>query len=226
MCAVKSNVHTILQQHSHEIDASKLYFRQLNEDDIEEVRNLHLEWFPLNYTDSFYQRIYKNNVLAFGCFVKIKDHEVILGTIMTKVQQQEEEITDIYAAKNYEQSYVTWFQSVLACREYQGAYIMTIGVVDECRRLGLGTKLLNFTIEKLQELYPTCEIIYLHVVDYNETAIKFYERNGFTIHRRNKQHYEIFGKPYDALTLYKDINKRHYLRDLEGANYSEKTLGD
>ena len=67
-------------------------------------------------------------------------------------------------------------------------------------------------------MYPTCEIIYLHVVDYNETAIKFYERNGFVMHRRNKSHYEIFSKSYDALTLYKDIKKRHYLSDLEGAS--------
>lgn len=84
---------------------------------------------------------------------------------------------------------------------------MTIGVVDECRRLGLGSRLLNHTIEYLQNNYKNCEIIYLHVVDYNETAIKFYERNGFTQHKRLKNHYIIFNKPYDALIFYKDIKK-------------------
>ena len=84
---------------------------------------------------------------------------------------------------------------------------MTIGVVDECRRLGLGSRLLKFSIDDLQKNYTNCEIIYLHVVDYNETAIKFYEKNGFTMHKRIKHHYIIFEKHYDALVFYKDIKK-------------------
>jgi ribosomal protein S18 acetylase RimI-like enzyme len=55
-----------------------------------------------------------------------------------------------------------------------GAYIMTIGVVDECRRLGLGTQLLNKAIQVLKKYWSACEILYLHVVDYNESAIRFY----------------------------------------------------
>ena len=51
---------------------------------------------------------------------------------------------------------------------------MTIGVIDECRRDGLGTKLLDQTIMILQEAWPHCEIVYLHVVSHNEAAIKFY----------------------------------------------------
>jgi len=51
---------------------------------------------------------------------------------------------------------------------------MTIGVVDECRRLGLGTQLLNKAIQVLKKYWSACEILYLHVVDYNESAIRFY----------------------------------------------------
>jgi ribosomal protein S18 acetylase RimI-like enzyme len=43
---------------------------------------------------------------------------------------------------------MAWFRNIF-CREYLGAYIMTIGVIDECRRLGLGTMLLDKTIETL-----------------------------------------------------------------------------
>jgi ribosomal protein S18 acetylase RimI-like enzyme len=71
---------------------------------------------------------------------------------------------------------MAWFRN-LFCREYLGAYIMTIGVIDECRRLGLGTMLLEKTIEILQQNWTICEVIYLHVIDYNESAIRFYERN-------------------------------------------------
>ena len=85
---------------------------------------------------------------------------------------------------------------------------MTLGVVDECRRLGLGTKLLEKTIILVNKLYPICEAIYLHVVDYNEAAIKFYKRNNFVPLKRITEHYLIFDKMYDALLLYRDISDR------------------
>lgn len=50
-----------------------------------------------------------------------------------------------------------------------------------------------------------CEIIYLHVVDYNETAMRFYEKNNFRTLKRIRDHYVIFEKNYDALVLYRDI---------------------
>lgn len=86
---------------------------------------------------------------------------------------------------------------------------MTIGIVDECRRLGLGTKLLNEVIKVINLNWFNCEIIYLHVVDYNESAIRFYERNNFRTLKRIKNHYVIFEKDYDALLLYKDIKVNH-----------------
>lgn len=82
---------------------------------------------------------------------------------------------------------------------------MTIGVIDECRRDGLGTKLLEHSIMILQEAWPHCEMIYLHVVAYNEAAIKFYQRNEFKTLKKIKNHYQIFNKQYDALIFYKDI---------------------
>jgi len=48
----------------------------------------------------------------------------------------------------------------------------------------------------------------LHVVDYNETAIRFYEKNNFRTLKRLKNHYLILGKEYDALILYKDIKRQ------------------
>ncbi len=85
---------------------------------------------------------------------------------------------------------------------------MTIGVVDECRRLGLGTQLLNRAIKLLNQQWPTCEVLYLHVVDYNESAIRFYlnARNKFVKHSVIPEHYVIMNQSYNALLLYRDIS--------------------
>lgn len=85
---------------------------------------------------------------------------------------------------------------------------MTIGVLDECRKLGLGTMMLNYTCEMVRdtEWANTCEIIYLHVVTYNEIALGFYRKNGFSRLNVLKEHYEIHGKPYDAVVLFKRLS--------------------
>lgn len=85
---------------------------------------------------------------------------------------------------------------------------MTIGVIDECRKLGIGTYLLKATMNavlKHPHFKENCKVVYLHVVSYNSTAIKFYERNGFQTASDLKDWYKIFGKTYDALLMYRLI---------------------
>jgi hypothetical protein len=53
------------------IDIRKSYFRILDESDIEEVKNLHEEWFPLTYGENFYDKIKKKSIIAIGCFYDI-----------------------------------------------------------------------------------------------------------------------------------------------------------
>lgn len=62
-----------------------------------EVRNLNEEWFPLSYPDSFYQKLFRHNYIAIGCFARLKstsevdengeyiEKEVILGTILVRI---------------------------------------------------------------------------------------------------------------------------------------------
>jgi ribosomal protein S18 acetylase RimI-like enzyme len=41
------------------------------------------------------------------------------------------------------------------------------------------------------------------VADYNESAIRFYDKNGFEKLKVLKEWYTIFEKPYDAILLFK-----------------------
>lgn len=85
---------------------------------------------------------------------------------------------------------------------------MTIGVIDECRKLGIGTYLLKATMNAVlinPSWEQSCKIIYLHVASYNRAAIKFYDRNGFLTASELKDWYDIFGKSYDAILLYRVI---------------------
>ena len=68
---------------------------------------------------------------------------------------------------------------------------MTIGVIDECRKMGLGTHMLNHTIDFLEQKFEACIAIWLHVIEYNKSAIQFYLKNKFLRFRRLKRHYII-----------------------------------
>ena len=51
-------------------------------------------------------------------------------------------------------------------------------------------------------------MMYLHVVDYNTAAIKFYqEKNDFILLKVVDKHYEIFDKEFDAILFYKFIDR-------------------
>jgi len=75
---------------------------------------------------------------------------------MTKIERETNEISEIYRAKETNRTFFGlggWLYSFF-CREHIGSYIMTIGVVDECRRFGLGSKLLDHTIRLLNVKWP------------------------------------------------------------------------
>jgi ribosomal protein S18 acetylase RimI-like enzyme len=49
--------------------------------------------------------------------------------------------------------------------------------------------------------------IYLHVAVYNDSALRFYGKNGFVKLKELKEWYSIFEKPYDAILLFKKIER-------------------
>ena len=55
---------------SKEAISDMIYCRELDEDDVEEMKMQHKEWFPLNYPDSYYHKtLKKGNIVKIGCFV-------------------------------------------------------------------------------------------------------------------------------------------------------------
>lgn len=76
-------------------------------------------------------------------------------------------------------------------------YIMTLGTVMEYRQRGLATILVNRCI-KLAEEDAQCGVLYLHVITYNDAAIRFYEKLGFSRVQEIEDYYTIKGKHYNC----------------------------
>lgn len=72
---LQSKVHKLIRKEIKQIDKSRIVFRQLKGPDIEEIRKLHNEWFPIKYSDEYFRRIYKSNCISIGAFYPITQEE-------------------------------------------------------------------------------------------------------------------------------------------------------
>jgi ribosomal protein S18 acetylase RimI-like enzyme len=159
--------------------------RPLRSDELVECKALHKEWFPIEYSDQFFNSI-PNAIQALAAVIDVADYDergegsVIIGLILYRTEK---------ADSNYLRA-TFWFSSSPA------VYIVTIGVVTPLRRHGIAQQL-------LQELQTASAVarpvyIYLHVAAYNASGIRFYEGAGFSRQEVLRDHYWIEGRRYDA----------------------------
>ena len=67
---------------------------------MDEIKNLHQEWFPLDYPDKFYRKVLqKSGIIAKGCFLLYKDqkqkHEVLVASIISRVKNGKDDALEI-----------------------------------------------------------------------------------------------------------------------------------
>ena len=76
-------------------------------------------------------------------------------------------------------------------------YILSLGVAEAYRGLGLGSLLLNHQLEQFR--LDGCLVVYLHVLSTNLTARLFYEKRQFNKHLTMPYYYTINGVPADGI---------------------------
>ncbi len=74
-------------------------------------------------------------------------------------------------------------------KEKSSLYAIILSVLPAYRRFGIATKLLEEAIKRGREARPDLYSIYLHTPESNETAIKFYQKNGFELKEKKQGYY-------------------------------------
>lgn len=192
-----AKVHTLFPQLDSEFDASKVYYRGVGDElELDEVRALHKEWFPPQYPDDFYRGLlsgayYRSLLCLYDGMIKGQKQTLVLGCATYEMRETSGELMRLNL-KNL-------------CKETRSLYILTIGVINEVRSKGIGTALLkNLMLEA--ETDEDVKYIYLDVVAYNDQGIRCYERNGFHRIGTKTDHYDLFGKWYDAYVYIYYVN--------------------
>lgn len=168
-------------------------FRFLAPGDVNEIKRLCHEWFPIDYPDNWFRDItasskYYSLAATIGC--------KIIGMIIAEVKPR--------SLCNKED------MSVLASHFPKGTlvtYILSLAVVKEFRRHGIATLLLRHLLVYLtSDDMIQCKAVYLHVMVNNTSATEFYEMLSFQLHGRLSNYYSIKGDLYDGYLYVLYIN--------------------
>jgi len=154
--------------------------RFLCPDDFDEVKSLCLQWFPIQYPDIWYQEITSSSRF-FSLAATL--NKTIIGLIVAEVKS-------IGSCGRED-------QGILGCGfsdDTKVTYILSIGVTEGYRRLGIASLLLDNLIS--HETTPDkrdVKAFYLHVLETNIAALKFYRHRGFQMFRYLPLYYAING---------------------------------
>jgi len=135
-------------------------FGELSTKNVEQLRKLNLAVFPVRYNEKFYNDLASNPVQLYTHLGFFSD--VLVGAICSRVEQQDDGKFKVY--------------------------IMTIGVLAPYRRLGIGKRLLQQTLEACSK-QSDCEEVYLHVQVGNDEAVSFYKGFDFEVGEIIKDYY-------------------------------------
>lgn len=193
----RAKVHKVIKKYNVQINPQKMYFHyNVTEDLINEIQELHKEWFPVEYTESFFDGLLHNKknrtiLILYDFEHHGKSYKLILGCLVYEYRLIDHDIAK--------------FKCSDLCTDTYGIYILTFGVINEVRSKGVSTMLLNKLFE-LAEMQDDIKYFYLDVVEYNEPGRRCYERNGFVKVYVKRNHYNLFEKRYNALVYCRYVN--------------------
>ena len=136
---------------------------------------------PVVYSEDFYDRL--TNMTRYSSLAYYND--VLIGAVSCRYEDDKEKESE---------------------GEVKGrvVYIMTITVLKAYRRYGVGSQLLEKAIQDCRK--EDVKRIYLHVLCSNESAIEFYQNNGFTIKEKLLDYYTDLVPPH-CYIFEKDLTK-------------------
>lgn len=180
---------------------SSVQLRFLVPEDAAEVKRLCTNWFPIEYPDAWYQDITSN--AKFFSLAAVYGGRII-GLIVAEIKPQ------VQCNREDAGLLANHFSPAA-----QVAYILTLGVVRECRRNGIATLLLDSLLSHLSQQQgggsgaEACKAVYLHVLASNTCAIRFYERRHFRLHAFLPLYYSVRGTPRDGYSYVLYVNGGH-----------------
>ncbi|XP_058778414.1 histone acetyltransferase MCC1 isoform X1 [Vicia villosa] len=205
---------------------SKICYRPIRPSDLDVLERIHGRLFPIRYESTFFQDVVNGrDIVSWGAVDLSRPNgqsDELIGFVTARiVLAKESEIVDLlgYDSAKSDQTLV---------------YVLTLGVVEAYRSLGIGiisrlfcTSILLKSssniidslicasspasslireVVKYASSIPTCRAVYLHVISFNISAINLYKKMSFKCVRRLQGFYFINGQHYDSFLFVHYVN--------------------
>ncbi len=167
-----------------------------DEKNIYDLIDLFKEWFPFSYDRDYFRKYFvRQDCISIGAFIKLDTKDYLIGCALGEIISDDKfkKILPNVLVEN------SWF-SLTEPEPVDCAILQSLGVIDEYRRKGVGTRLMEMFIEEVKKKDAVC--IYLSTLSYNNSAIKFFENNQWHFYEEKNQHYKINDKTFNAKFYY------------------------
>ncbi|XP_044766429.1 N-alpha-acetyltransferase 60 isoform X2 [Coccinella septempunctata] len=176
-----------------------IQLRFLCPNDLNEVRSLCRDWFPIEYPFYWYEAITSSSNRYYSLAAVY--NQTIIGLIVAEIKPYE------YFILNGEDSGIL---AKCLVGNSDMAYILSLGVLKEYRRNGVATLLLDSLLSYLvSNERRRVKAVFLHVLTTNAAAIMFYEKRKFKLHSFLPYYYCIEGRCKDGFMYVLYINGGH-----------------
>ena len=163
-------------------------YREIEEGDFASIKALHVECFPVQYEDAFFRNACRGVGVRDAPLVSVVAVDCESSSVVGCILAQFNPVARIDDKHLFADS---------AEPPVDALYILTLGLTRAYRRSGLGTHLLQRCTDRARA-NARCGAVYLHVIHYNESAIRFYEKNDFVYLRTLDEFYTIDQTHYTA----------------------------
>jgi len=156
----------------------KVQLRFLGPNDIDVLKVLCREWFPIEYPNGWFKEVTSGQ--RFYSLAVTLSNEII-GVLVAQIKERRRCNKEDSSILGY------WYPS-----NVRVAYVLILGVKKQFRRTGVGSLLLdNFLSHLKTDENQLCKAVYLHVLPTNTAAISFYEKRHFRFHNTLWNYYNI-----------------------------------
>lgn len=174
-----------------------IIYRPVRPSDLETLEQIHAALFPVRYEREFFLNVVNGLGIVSWAAVAVNQpdgqSDELIGFVTTRtVATKDSEIEDLIG---YD----------VSRKDPTLVYILTLGVVERYRNLGIATSLVQEVIKYASSI-PNCRAVYLHVIAYNHPAMHFYKKMFFKIARRLPKFYYINGQHYDSFLFVYYVN--------------------
>ncbi|XP_042047133.1 histone acetyltransferase MCC1-like [Salvia splendens] len=172
-------------------------YRPIQPSDLVILERTHGELFPIRYETEFFQNVVNGqDIVSWGAVDRSRPDEQsdeLVGFVTVRIiPAKDSEIEDLlsFDASKTDQTLV---------------YILTLGVIDSYRNLGIAGSLIH-EVTKYASNLSSCRAVYLHVISYNNPAIHLYKKMSFQCVRRLYNFYYINGQHFDSYLFVYYVN--------------------